>query len=146
MSEPVEVHGATPSAHQPPDRLAWRVRLKSHPVGRTWFRIAVGVIGAVLIIAAPLTGWLPGPGGIPLFLAGMAVLASEFMWAKRLRRLLLRYVHIYLLWPSKRRRLFWVAFFVGLGLLWWVSLVIVGVPGWIPEPVTTWLRFLPGVR
>ena len=46
--------------------------------------MGVGVVGGLLIIAAPLTGWLPGPGGIPLFIAGLAVLASEFEWAQRL--------------------------------------------------------------
>ncbi len=43
------------------------------------------VIGMVFVVAAALTGWLPGPGGIPLFLVGIAVLATEFEWAKRLR-------------------------------------------------------------
>lgn len=45
----------------------------------------VVVVGSILIIAAALTGWLPGPGGIPLFLVGIAVLATEFAWAKRLQ-------------------------------------------------------------
>lgn len=43
------------------------------------------VIGSLFMIAAALTGWLPGPGGIPLFLIGVAILASEFAWAERLR-------------------------------------------------------------
>ncbi|HIW31018.1 MAG TPA: PGPGW domain-containing protein, partial [Candidatus Luteococcus avicola] len=37
-----------------------------------------------MMVAAALTGWLPGPGGIPLFLMGLAVWASEFEWAHRL--------------------------------------------------------------
>lgn len=41
--------------------------------------------GVLFIIAAGLTGWLPGPGGIPLFLIGIAILATEFAWAKRVR-------------------------------------------------------------
>jgi hypothetical protein len=45
----------------------------------------VTLIGFALIIAAGLTGPLPGPGGIPLFLLGIAVLASEFVWAEKLR-------------------------------------------------------------
>ncbi len=43
------------------------------------------VVGSIFIIAAGLTGWLPGPGGIPLFLIGIAILSTEFEWAKRLR-------------------------------------------------------------
>ncbi|MEK7153613.1 MAG: PGPGW domain-containing protein [Patescibacteria group bacterium] len=43
------------------------------------------IVGSLFILAAAATGWLPGPGGIPLFLIGVAVLATEFAWAERLR-------------------------------------------------------------
>jgi hypothetical protein len=36
-----------------------------------------------LIIGALLLGWLPGPGGIPLLLAGLAVLSVHHEWARR---------------------------------------------------------------
>lgn len=36
------------------------------------------------LIAAPLIGWLPGPGGIPLFLTGLGLLSINNPWAKRL--------------------------------------------------------------
>ncbi len=48
------------------------------------------IIGVIFIIAAGLTGWLPGPGGIPLFLVGIAILATEFAWAKRLQDRVIR--------------------------------------------------------
>jgi small-conductance mechanosensitive channel len=47
------------------------------------------VIGSLFILAAAATGWLPGPGGIPLFLVGIAILATEFVWAERFRDLIL---------------------------------------------------------
>lgn len=57
-----------------------------------WWRIprairkpVVLTFGTLFIIAAGLTGWLPGPGGIPLFLIGIAILSTEFAWAKRVR-------------------------------------------------------------
>lgn len=40
--------------------------------------------GIGLIILSILTGWIPGPGGIPLFLAGLALLAINHEWAHRL--------------------------------------------------------------
>lgn len=43
------------------------------------------VAGMLFIVAAALTGWLPGPGGIPLFLVGIAILATEFVWAEKIR-------------------------------------------------------------
>ncbi len=43
------------------------------------------VVGCTFILAAAATGWLPGPGGIPLFLVGIAILATEFVWAEKFR-------------------------------------------------------------
>ncbi len=40
------------------------------------------LIGVLLISASPLLGWLPGPGGIPLFLAGLGFLAVHHKWAR----------------------------------------------------------------
>lgn len=39
--------------------------------------------GIGLIILSVLTGWIPGPGGIPLFLAGLGLLAINHAWARR---------------------------------------------------------------
>ncbi len=52
------------------------------------------VIGSIFCIAALLTGWLPGPGGIPLFLIGIAILATEFEWAKRVRDRVIAQIHV----------------------------------------------------
>lgn len=35
------------------------------------------------MIAAILTGWLPGPGGIPLFIIGLSILAIHHEWAQK---------------------------------------------------------------
>lgn len=45
--------------------------------------ILMDTVGVLLIIISPLIGWLPGPGGIPLFLAGLGLLAVHHDWAKR---------------------------------------------------------------
>lgn len=42
-------------------------------------------LGIVIIICAGLIGWLPGPGGLPLFLLGITLLATEFHWAEHIR-------------------------------------------------------------
>ena len=47
------------------------------------------IIGFAFIILAGLTGWLPGPGGIPLFLIGIAILSTEFKWAKKIKDMVL---------------------------------------------------------
>ncbi len=50
------------------------------------------VIGVLLIILAPFVGLIPGPGGILIFLAGIAVLATEFDWAENLKNFFLETV------------------------------------------------------
>jgi len=52
------------------------------------------VVGTLIVIASPFTGVLPGPGGIPVFLIGIAILASEYEWARRIRDPIIRWVHI----------------------------------------------------
>lgn len=48
-------------------------------------RMVILVVGLTLIfIIAPLTGVIPGPGGIPIAVAGLALLATEFVWARKL--------------------------------------------------------------
>lgn len=58
---------------------------------RFWKIIILDTLGVVLMIAALLTGWLPGPGGIPLFLAGLGLLAINHEWAERRIELLKDY-------------------------------------------------------
>lgn len=45
------------------------------------------------MIAAILTGWLPGPGGIPLFIIGLSLLAINHTWAQRYIDLLKKYAN-----------------------------------------------------
>lgn len=47
-------------------------------------RIVVLVIGLTVIALSIPIGLLPGPGGIAVFLGGLALLATEFIWARRL--------------------------------------------------------------
>lgn len=48
-------------------------------------RIGIDIAGFGLVLLAPLLGWLPGPGGIPLLLAGLGLLSINHAWARRLR-------------------------------------------------------------
>lgn len=47
-------------------------------------RILTDLAGYGLIVLSVLTGWLPGPGGIPLFLAGLGLLSIHNEWAKKI--------------------------------------------------------------
>lgn len=47
-------------------------------------KIAIDILGVLLILASGLVGWLPGPGGLPLFLGGLSLLAKNHHWAHNL--------------------------------------------------------------
>ena len=49
--------------------------------------ILLFLLGVVLIILSPVAGVIPGPGGIFVFAAGLALVLKTSMWARR------RYVH-----------------------------------------------------
>ena len=59
-------------------REQWRTFI-DHPVVE-W---SMFVLGVVLMIAAIPVGALPGPGGIFVFAAGLALMLKTSMWAKR---------------------------------------------------------------
>jgi uncharacterized protein (TIGR02611 family) len=125
------------------DRWEWRRKIRADPRKHLIYRIVVGFVGVVLIVAAPLTGWLPGPGGIPLFIAGLAVLASEFEWAQRLLDRVKHWVHRLTRWtgrqPAWLKVLGTVVLFACVLLAIWGYLAVLGVPGWLPDR----LRELP---
>jgi uncharacterized protein (TIGR02611 family) len=62
---------------------AWRDRVKSTRQGNLAWRIVVGVIGGLVLIAGIVAIPYPGPGWLIVF-AGLGILASEFEWAHRL--------------------------------------------------------------
>lgn len=53
--------------------------------------VVFDTLALVAMIAALLTGWLPGPGGIPLFILGLSLLAINHEWAQRYIDLLRKY-------------------------------------------------------
>ncbi len=74
----------TPSA---PPRQRWYRRLRERirrntALNQTW-RIGVFVVGGLVILAGLVMLVLPGPGWAAVFV-GLAILATEFAWAKRL--------------------------------------------------------------
>ena len=131
------------------DRWEWRRKIRSDPRKHRIYRIVVGVVGTLLILLAGATGWLPGPGGIPLALLGLAVLASEFEWAQRLLHWVHEQLHRGRVWMQQQPR--WVSW--GSGVLTvaficfavWMTLLIFGYPSWTPDAVGSYLDLVPGV-
>ncbi|WP_187279528.1 PGPGW domain-containing protein [Quadrisphaera setariae] len=131
------------------DRWEWRARVRADPKKHRVYRVVVACVGVFLILLGAATGWLPGPGGIPLVLAGLAVLASEFAWAhrllKRARIAVRRFTH----WAA--RQPLWLrltgsgaAIACALGGAW-LFLVVVGPPAVLPAEAVAFLGRIPGV-
>lgn len=60
-------------------------------ITKFWQIIILDALGLVLMLLALATGWLPGPGGIPLFIVGLSLLAINHEWAERYIDLLKKY-------------------------------------------------------
>lgn len=127
------------------DRWKWRARIRRDPRKLFFYRIGVGVAGLLLMVAAIITGPLPGPGGIPLFLLGLAVWSSEFEWAQNLMLRFKALFDRYRGWSKARRVTFWCIFFLAIWSMGYVTMIVSGVPPWLPQIAKDWLGILPGL-
>lgn len=113
-----------------------RQRLRTNPATRQTYRIAVGVVGTLVVVGGLVAIPFPGPGWL-MVIAGLAILASEFEWANRLLQFTKRWVKAWTDWVM--RQAIWVRILIGLataGIVYGVlvlSLHLTGVPGWIPQ-------------
>jgi uncharacterized protein (TIGR02611 family) len=127
------------------DRWRWRRRIRQNPRKLVLNRIAVAIAGLLLICLGFISGPLPGPGGIPLVLLGLAIWSSEFEWANHLMGWFKLQLKRYRAWPRRSKVLFWVAFFAVCGSIWYCYMLLLGVPGWLPGVIEMTLLRLPGL-
>ena len=64
------------------DPMTWRDNLRAF-FNKPIVEILMFVLGVVLILLSPIAGAIPGPGGIFVFAAGLALVLKTSMWAKR---------------------------------------------------------------
>lgn len=130
------------------DDWAWRRRLRANPVTARAYRIAVAVVGGIVVVAGLIAVPAPGPGWLIVF-AGVGIWATEFEWAQRLLRwgkgVLASWTH----WMG--RQPIWVRALVGLATLalvlaiFWGLFALTGVPGLFPDALEDLLRQVPGL-
>ena len=127
---------AKPLVEEKPREPGFRDRyLRRNRTTRLVWRSTVGLVGGVITVGGAALLPLPGPGWVIIFV-GLAILASEFTWARRLLRYARDKVEAWSRWVRRRPlpvRLGLGAGFVALALLavggyfsWQ------GVPGWLP--------------
>lgn len=96
----------------------------ARPGGSLLWRVGIAVVGLAVVAGGALLIPLPGPGWAIVFL-GLAVWATEFVWAQRLlrfgRRLLARWTE----WI--KRQPWWLQGLVGLvGLVFLAAVAFLG--------------------
>jgi uncharacterized protein (TIGR02611 family) len=117
------------------ERLGFRAFFAKHPALDLTYRIVVGLLGGAIVVLGFILIPLPGPGWLIVF-AGLALLATEFVWAERLLRYGRRRLHEWTQWVTRQSLL--VRGLIGLGGLLcvagaiWAYDVVVGLPSWVP--------------
>lgn len=100
------------------------------------WRVVVAVVGGAIIVTGVVLLPLPGPGWLIIF-AGLAVLASEFVWAQRLLHFARRQVGAWTRWVAARslpvRALIGLGFLALVLVLVAAYLAVVGPPTWAPS-------------
>jgi uncharacterized protein (TIGR02611 family) len=76
--------------------------IERRPALRRVYRVLVGVLGAMIAVSGLLLVPLPGPGWLIVFL-GLAILGTEFAWAKRLAAFTKRQLARFWAWWKARR-------------------------------------------
>jgi uncharacterized protein (TIGR02611 family) len=119
----------------------WRRRIAARRSVNHPYRIAVGILGGLIVAVGVVAIPLPGPGWL-IVIAGLFILATEFLWAERLLEFTRRHVSSWSDWVTSRP--LWVRLLIAaataalvLGILV-VTLHLMGVPEWVPGWVPLW--------
>jgi len=96
-----------------------RDRIRNRPAVDFAYRVAVGVVGFVVLAVGIAAIPYPGPGWAIVFV-GLAILASEFYWAHRTLLYTRRRYDSVMFWM--RRQSWWVQ---ALGVLFTAAVVVV---------------------
>ena len=119
----------------------WRRRVAARKSIDHGYRVAVGLVGALIVTVGLATIPLPGPGWLTV-IAGLFVLATEFTWAERLLEFTKRHVTRWTNWVGAQP--LWVRLLLALATAAFVYGVLVltlkwmGVPSWVPGWVPLW--------
>ena len=119
----------------------WRTRIAAHRSVDHGYRVGVGVVGGLIVALGVAAIPLPGPGWL-IVIAGLFVLATEFLWAERLLEFTKRHVKRWTDWVTDQP--IWVRVLIGVATAAFVYGVIVvtlhltGIPDWAPGWVPLW--------
>lgn len=120
-----------------------RARIDENPALRTTYRVGVGVVGTIVLVLGIIAIPYPGPGWLIVF-AGLAILASEFAWAKRVLRYARGKYDAWTEWLGRQSVVVRMAVLAGTGLIVLATLYLLNalylVAGWVGLGGWTWLQ------
>jgi uncharacterized protein (TIGR02611 family) len=116
-----------PVTESEPPKLAFLDRIRSTPTGRLALKIAVGILGTLVVATGIVLIPFPGPGWA-IVIVGLAIWSVEFEWAKRLLHFTRRHVQAWTHWVLKQplhlRALIGLAGFIFISAVVWLSVKI----------------------
>jgi uncharacterized protein (TIGR02611 family) len=115
------------------ERLGFRDRLRANPALKLAYRIAVGVVGAAVVLLGLFLVPFPGPGWLVVFI-GLGILATEFAWAERLLHFARSKVRAWTHWFATRSLA--VRGLLGIATLIVVAGAVLGYVAWRGVPFT----------
>ena len=74
--------GGDLSGNEDGKRTGFRARIEERPTLRRTYQVGVALLGGLVLAAGVIMIPYPGPGWLVVF-AGLAILATEFIWARR---------------------------------------------------------------
>jgi uncharacterized protein (TIGR02611 family) len=83
------------------ERFGLRERIRAHPVLGWVYRGVVALLGVAIILVGLVLVPAPGPGWL-IVLAGLAVLATEFVWARKALRYVRAMLHRWTEWAKRQ--------------------------------------------
>ena len=123
--------------------MGFRARIEEKPALRKTYRVGVGVIGTLVLAVGIIAIPYPGPGWLIVF-AGLAILAGEFAWAKRVLRYARGKYDAWTGWLGRQSVVVRMAVLAGTGLIVLTTLYLLGAlylaAGWVGLGGWTWLQ------
>jgi uncharacterized protein (TIGR02611 family) len=127
----------------------WRAKIRSNRNSRLIYRVVVAIIGLVIVLVGLIMVPFPGPGWLVVFI-GLAVWASEFEWAQRLRHRAGGTLKAWTDWlkpqPWWIQGIVLVLTIAAVAAVFWLLLLVSTVPSYLPDLVQEWLKKVPGLQ
>ncbi|SFP05439.1 TIGR02611 family protein [Amycolatopsis arida] len=118
-----------PGRHRP-----GRERLRARPALNSAYRVVVGALGGVVVLAGVVLIPYPGPGWLVVF-AGLGILATEFVWAHHVNTYALGTYRRWAAWLRRQHPGVRIGLGAATGLVVLVTLWLTGalglVNGWL---------------